>query len=144
MQQAQLQTGALQNLAGTGAVAANQATGLAGQTGANLGNVYTGTGQQLAGVYGNTAANLANTYTGAANQLASNYNALGQNLGQGYVNQGAANASAYMGPTNLMAALAGQAIQGGMTALGAGGFGGGGALSNVVGAMGNRPVPTYG
>ena len=118
MQQAQLQTGALQNIAGTGAGAANQATGLAGQTGANLGNVYTGTGQQLAGVYGNTAANLANTYTGAANQLASNYNALGQNLGQGYVNQGAANASAYMGPTNLMAALAGQALGAGATYLG--------------------------
>ena len=177
MQQAQLQTGALQNLSGQGAGAAQVASGLAGQTGANAANLYgttganqanlygstgqnianvaTGTGanaanlygttgQNLASTYGTTGSNLANTYTGTGQQLAGNYNQLGQNLGQGYANMGAANASAYMGPTNLMAALAGQAIQGGMTALGAGGFGGGGALSNVVGAMGNRPVPTYG
>jgi hypothetical protein len=108
MQQRQMQLGALQNLSGQGAGAANAALGLAGQTGGNLANLYTGTGQ-----------NLANTYTGAANQLASNYNALGQNIGQGLVNQGAANASAYMGPTNLMAALAGQGLQAGASMLGA-------------------------
>ena len=118
MQQAQLQTGALQNIAGTGAGAANQATALAGQTGANQANLYANTGQNLASTYGTTGSNLANTYTGADQQLAANYNALGQNIGQGYANIGANNASAYMGPTNLMATLAGQALGAGATYLG--------------------------
>ena len=111
MQQAQLQTGALQNLAGTGAGAANQATGLAGQTGANLGNVYTGTAANQANLYGQTGTNLANTYTNAGTALAGNYNALGQNIGQGLVNQGAANASAYTNSANLLASLLGQGAQ---------------------------------
>ena len=118
MQQAKLQTGALQNIAGTGAGAANQATALAGQTGANQANLYANTGQNLASTYGTTGSNLANTYTGADQQLAANYNALGQNIGQGYANIGANNASAYMGPTNLMATLAGQALGAGATYLG--------------------------
>ena len=101
MQQRQMQLGALQNLSGQGAGAANQALGLAGQTGGNLANLY-----------GTTGSNLSNVYTGAGQQLAANYNQLGQNIGQGYANMGAANASAYMGPTNLMAQLAGQGLQG--------------------------------
>lgn len=111
-------TQGLQNLSGQGAGAANVASGLAGTTGANIGNVYRGTAGDLANVYGNTAANLASTYTGTGNQLANVYGNLGQGLGQGAANIGSAYANAAMGPTNLMAALAGQAAQGGMMALG--------------------------
>ena len=108
MQNRQNQINMLSGGVGTGLTAAGGIGGLK----TNAANVYTGTG-----------ANLANTYTGAGTALANNYNALGQNIGQGYANIGANNASAYMGPTNLMAQLAGQAIQGGATALGAGKFG---------------------
>jgi hypothetical protein len=103
MQNRANQIGLLQGGVGTGLNAAQGIGGL--QT--NAANIYTGTG-----------ANLANTYTGTGQQLAGNYNQLGQNLGQGYANMGAANASAYMGPTNLMAALAGQALGAGATYLG--------------------------
>lgn len=111
-------TQGLQGLAGLGAGAAQTATGLAGQTGANIGSVYTGTGANLANLYGTTAGNLANVYTGTGNQLANVYGGLGQGLGQGAANIGSAYANAAMGPTNLLAALAGQAAQGGMMALG--------------------------
>jgi uncharacterized protein YukE len=63
----------------------------------------------------NVGANLANVYTGTGQQLASNYNQLGQNIGQGYANIGANNAAAYMGPTNAMTSLLGQALQAGGT-----------------------------
>ena len=104
-------TQGLQNLSGQGAGAANVASGLAGTTGANIGNVYRGTAGDLANVYGNTAANLASTYTGTGNQLANVYGGLGQGLGQGAANIGSAYANAAMAPTNLMAALSGQAVQ---------------------------------
>ena len=68
-------------------------------------------GLTAAGGMGNLAGGLANVYTGTGQQLAQNYQGLGQALGQGYANIGANNASAYMGPTNLMAQLAGQGIQ---------------------------------
>ena len=64
-----------------------------------------------AGGMGNLASNLSGVYTGTAQNLAQNYQNLGQGIGQGYANIGANNASAYMGPTNLMAQLAGQGIQ---------------------------------
>lgn len=110
----------LQNLAGTGAGAANTATGLAGQTGANTANVYTGTAGNLANLYGSTGANLANVYTGGANQLANIYGNLGQGLGQGAANIGSTYAQGAMGPTNLLASLAGQGLQLGAMALGGG------------------------
>lgn len=89
MNQRQMQLGALQNLMGTGAGAANTASGLAGNAGANLANVYSNTGSQLANVYGN----------------------LGQGLGQGAANIGSIYGQAAMGPTNLLASLAGQGLQ---------------------------------
>ena len=106
-------TQGLQNLSGQGAGAANVASGLAGTTGANVANVYRGTAGDLANVYGNTAANLASTYTGAGNQLAGVYGGLGQGLAQGAANIGSSYAQGAMGPTNLLAALAGQGIQAG-------------------------------
>jgi hypothetical protein len=111
-------TQGLQNLSGQGAGAANVASGLAGTTGANVANVYRGTAGDLANVYGNTAANLASTYTGAGNQLAGVYGGLGQGLAQGAANIGSSYAQGAMGPTNLMAALAGQGLQAGATFLG--------------------------
>lgn len=64
------------------------------------------------GAAGLTAAGgIGSAATGTAGQLAQNYQNLGQGIGQGYANIGANNASAYMGPTNLMAQLAGQGIQ---------------------------------
>jgi len=68
-------------------------------------------GLTAAGGMGNLASNLSGVYTGTAQNMAQNYQGLGQALGQGYANIGANNASAYMGPTNLMAQLAGQGIQ---------------------------------
>ena len=112
MQQRQMQLGALQNLGGMGLQAAGTATGLAGQTGANIGNVYTGTGQNLANLYGQTGRDLANVYTGTGNQLANVWGNYGQGMGQGAANIGSAYANAAMGPTNLLAALAGQGMQG--------------------------------
>jgi hypothetical protein len=106
-------TQALQNLSGQGAGAANVASGLAGQTGGNIANVYTGTGANIANTATGTAANLANTYANTGNQLANVYGNLGQGLGQGAANIGSIYAQGAMGPTNLMAALAGQGIQAG-------------------------------
>ena len=70
-----------------------------------------GSGLNAAQGIGGLQGNVANVYSGTGQDLANNYNALGQNIGQGYANIGANNASAYMGPTNLMAQLAGQGIQ---------------------------------
>jgi hypothetical protein len=111
-------TQGLQNLAGLGASAANTATGLAGQTGGNIANVYTGTGANIANTATGTAANLANTYANTGNQLANVYGNLGQGLGQGAANIGSIYAQGAMGPTNLLAALAGQGLQAGMMAYG--------------------------
>lgn len=72
-----------------------------------IGNTYLGTGTNLANVYGNTAQ-----------QMAASQGAAGQAGGQSLVNTGSAYANAAMGPTNLLAALAGQGIQAGMYALG--------------------------
>lgn len=126
-------TQGLQNLAGTGAGAANISSGLAGQTGANLANLYSGTG-----------ANLANVYTGGANQLANIYGNLGQGLGQGAANIGSTYAQAAMGPTNLLAALGSQAAQAAAMAYG-GGFGRGPAANAASGGGGMQfPIANAG
>jgi hypothetical protein len=66
-----------------------------------IGNASIGTGTNLANVYGNTAQ-----------QIAASQGNLGVAGGQGLVNTGSAYANAAMGPTNLLAALAGQGAQG--------------------------------
>ncbi len=101
----------LQNLAGTGAGAANVASGLAGQTGGNLSNVYTGTAGNIANTTLGAATQGAGVYTGTANQLANVYGNLGQGLGQGAANIGSIYGQAAMGPTNLLANALGQAGQ---------------------------------
>ena len=101
----------LQNLAGTGAGAANVSSGLAGQTGANLSNVYTGTAGNIANTALGVGNQLASTYANTGNQLANIYGNLGQGLGQGAANIGSIYGQAAMGPTNLLANLAGQGLQ---------------------------------
>ncbi|UOF77646.1 hypothetical protein [Caudoviricetes sp.] len=128
-------TQGLENIAGRGLTAAGTATGLAGTTGANVGNVYTGTAANAANLYGQTGTNLANVYTGAGRDIAANYNALGQNIGQGLVNQGAANASSYTNTANLLGALAGQGLQAGAM------FAGGGGLKNAAFGLFGSPFP---
>lgn len=64
------------------------------------------------------AQGIGNASVGAGTNLAANYQNLGQNVGQGLVNTGSAYANAAMGPTNLMAALAGQGLQAVGTGLG--------------------------
>jgi len=74
--------------------------------------------QALQGL-GSTGFGAAQGISGAAlgtgQNLAANYQNLGQNIGQGYANIGANNATAYMGPTNAMSSLLGQALQAGGT-----------------------------
>jgi hypothetical protein len=65
------------------------------------------------------AQGVGNAAIGTGTNLANVYGGLGQALGQGYAHIGANNASAYTGPTNLMAALAGQGLQAGASMLGA-------------------------
>lgn len=89
MQNRQNQIAMLQGGANTGFGAAQ-----------GVGNIYMGTGTNLANVFGNTAQ-----------QLAASQGAAGQAGGQSLVNTGSAYANAAMGPTNLMAALAGQGVQ---------------------------------
>lgn len=101
----------LQNLAGTGAGAANVASGLAGQTAGNLSNVYTGTAGNIANTAIGVGNQLASTYANTGNQLANVYGNLGQGLGQGAANIGSIYAQGAMGPTNLLASLAGQGLQ---------------------------------
>ena len=64
------------------------------------------------------AQGIGNAALGTASNLAQNYQNLGQGLGQGYANIGANNASAYMGPTNMLAQALGQAGQLGAMYLG--------------------------
>jgi hypothetical protein len=64
------------------------------------------------------AQGIGNAAIGTGTNLAQNYQNLGQGLGQGYANIGSAYANAAMGPTNLLAALAGQGLQGAMMAYG--------------------------
>lgn len=101
----------LQNLAGTGAGAANVASGLAGQTGGNLSNVYTGTGQNITNAALGVGTQGASTYANTGNQLANIYGNLGQGLAQGAANIGSSYAQGAMGPMNLLASLAGQGLQ---------------------------------
>ena len=101
----------LQNLAGAGAGAANVASGLAGQTGGNLSNVYTGTASNIANTALGAGNQMASTYANAGNQLANIYGNLGQGLGQGAANIGSIYGQAAMGPMNLLANLAGQGLQ---------------------------------
>lgn len=65
-----------------------------------VGNIYMGTGTNLANVFGNTAQQMAASQGNAA-----------QMGGQNLVNTGSAYANAAMGPTNLLAQLAGQGAQ---------------------------------
>ena len=108
----------LQNLAGTGAGAANIASGLAGQTGGNLANIYTGTAGNIANTALGAATQGASTYANTGNQLANVYGNLGQGLGQGAANIGSIYGQAAMGPTNLLAQALGQAGQLGAMYLG--------------------------
>jgi hypothetical protein len=64
------------------------------------------------------AQGVGNAAIGTGTNLAQNYQTLGQAMGQGYANIGAANASAYMAPTNLLAQALGQAGQLGAAYLG--------------------------
>lgn len=89
MQNRANQIGLLQGGANTGFGAAQ-----------GVGNIYMGTGTNLANVFGNTAQQMAASQGNAAQ-------AGGQNL----VNTGSAYANAAMGPTNLLAQLAGQGVQ---------------------------------
>lgn len=121
-------TQGLQNLMGTGAGAAQTATGLAGQAGANLGqsaltagqnlaagarstagslgSTYTGTGANLANLAAGTGGNIAGTYTGTGTNIS---NLLATNpMGQAAENIGQARASSYMGGAGaLQGALSG-------------------------------------
>ena len=137
-------TQGLQGLSAGGLSAAGTATNLAGQTGANLGNVFGTTGTNLANLYNTAGGNLSNVYTGTGGQLAnanlstgqqlaSNamttgntlaglQSGLGQSLGQGYANIGNIQAQQAMAPINMLASGLGQAAQLGAMAYG-GGFG---------------------
>lgn len=139
MQAAESSRSALLPLMAQGLTAAGTASGLAGTTGANTANVYTGTAANTANLAGTTGANIANTYMTGANQLANNYNSLGQNIGQGLVNQGAANASAYTNSANLLSTLAGQGMQ--AAAMMAGG-GGGAGLGNAARGLFGSAIPS--
>lgn len=75
--------------------------------------------QNLAGTGFGGAQGIGNAAIGTGTNLAQNYQNLGQGIGQGYANMGATNASAYMGPTNLLAQALGQGAQ--IAALAAGG-----------------------
>lgn len=74
--------------------------------------------QNLAGTGFGGAQGIGNASLGTATNLAQNYQQFGQGIGQGYANIGANNASAYMGPTNLLAQALGQAGQLGAMYLG--------------------------
>ena len=96
----------LQNLAGTGAGAAQVASGLAGQTGTNLmANRFT-TGANLGTLAGNTGATISGAYTGAMPTIAG---LAGANpMGAAAENIGQARASGYMGGASAL----GQALGG--------------------------------
>ena len=64
------------------------------------------------------AQGIGNAAIGTGTNLANLYGNLGQGIGQGYADMGAARASSYMGPTNMLAQLLGQGIQGGAYLLG--------------------------
>jgi len=111
MQQAQLQTGALQNLAGTGASAAQTASQLAGQTGNTLAQGAYGTGQNQAQAALNTGGNIGQAYTGNLPTMAaltgtSPYGSAMENAAQ-------ARASGYVGGTSAL----GNALQGGVNGM---------------------------
>jgi hypothetical protein len=65
------------------------------------------------------AQGVGNAAVNTGTNIAQNYQQLGQGLGQGYANIGAANASSYMAPTNLLAQALGQGLQAGASMLGA-------------------------
>lgn len=97
-------------------------------------------GLTAAGGIGGLAGGQANVYRGTSQDLSQNDTNLGQALGQGYANIGANNASAYMGPTNAMTSLLGQALQAGAMYAG-GGFGGAGGMNLASRAMGGGGSP---
>jgi len=120
-------TQGIQNLASGGLSAAGTATGLAGQTGANLGqtamtagtnlgqgalttganlgSTYTGAGANQANLAANTAGNIASTYTGTGANIANTM--LMNPLGTAAENAAQARASGYMGGATAL----GQALQ---------------------------------
>ena len=96
----------LQNLAGTGAGAAQVASGLAGQTGTNLMSQRFGFGSNLGTMAANAGGTVAGAYTGAMPTIAG---LAGANpMGAAAENIGQARASGYMGGATAL----GQALQG--------------------------------
>ena len=96
-------TQGLQNLAGTGAGAANTASGLAGQGAANLGTLASNTGNTIAGLYGGLASPQM-TALAAANPYASAIENVGQARASGYMGGASALQSALQTPVNAMMA----------------------------------------
>jgi len=99
-------TQGLQNLMGTGAGAAQVASGLAGQTGTNLMSQRFGLGSNLGTMAANAGGTVAGAYTGAMPTIAG---LAGANpMGQAVENIGQARASSYMGGQSaLQGALSG-------------------------------------
>jgi hypothetical protein len=93
----------LQNIAGTGAGAANTASGLAGQGAANLGTLASNTGNTIAGLYGGLASPQM-TALAAANPYASAIENVGQARASGYMGGAAALQNALQTPVNAMMA----------------------------------------
>jgi hypothetical protein len=96
----------LQNLMGTGAQAAQTASGLAGQTGANLMAQRFGVGSNLGTMAGNVGSTVAGAYTGSVPTIA-NLAAMNP-MGEAIEQAGQARASSYMGGASaLQGALGG-------------------------------------
>jgi hypothetical protein len=96
-------TQGLQNIAGTGANAAQISSNLAGQTGANLGTMASNTGNTIAGLYGGLASPEM-TRLAAANPYASAIENVGQARASGYMGGASALQSALNTPVNAMMA----------------------------------------
>ncbi len=96
-------TQGLQNIAGTGANAAQISSNLAGQTGANLGTMASNTGNTIAGLYGGLASPQM-TALAAANPYASAIENVGQARASGYMGGASALQGALQTPANAMLA----------------------------------------
>ena len=101
----------LQNLAGTGAGAANVASNLTGQTGNTLAQGAYGTGQNQAQGALTTGQNIGSTYTGTGSNIAS---LMGTSpYGNALENTAQARASGYVGGTSAL----GNALTGGVNGM---------------------------
>jgi hypothetical protein len=118
-------TQGLQNLAGTGAGAAQTATGLAGQVGTNLMGQRFGLGSNLGTMAANAGGTVAGAYTGAVPTVAGL--AAANPMGQAAENIGQARASSYMGGATAL----GQAL---------GGVGQNAMLYSLYGGQGGAPL----